>query len=111
MAKWKGKLEPPYEGSIHQGCLNCPPVERIAPLDMLIAVGFGIARVTRGKKIVFQETADDEDYHRLAEFEEMAKTDPDHDWRVLLEAPLRSREYQRQGEGKWVLIASGEGFA
>lgn len=111
MAKWKGKLEPAHEGPIHQGCLNCPPVERIAPMDMLIAVGFGYAAVTRGKKVVFCESANDETEHTLAEFEAMAKADPNHDWRVELDAPLRSRTYQRQGEGKWVLIASGPGFA
>lgn len=111
MSKWKGKLQPPYYGPIHQGCLSCPQVERIASLDMIIAVGFGVARVTRGKKIIFQEQYNDEDFHRLSEFEEMAKRDPDHDWRVLLDAPLRAGEYQRHGDGKWVLIASGEGFA
>jgi hypothetical protein len=111
MSKWSGKLEPPYKGPIHQGCLNCPPVERIAPMDMLIAVGFGSAEVLRGKKVVFSEGPNDEDFHTLAEFEEMAKQDPDHDWRVILDAPLRSREYQRQGDGKWVLIKSGMGFA
>ncbi|CAK0753289.1 hypothetical protein CCP3SC15_1930007 [Gammaproteobacteria bacterium] len=111
MSKWKGKLQPPHVGPIHQGCLNCPPVERLAPMDMIIAVGFGIAQVTRGKKIVFHEGFDDREYHTLSEFEEKAANDPDHDWRVYLNAPLRSREYQRQGVGKWVLIASGEGFA
>lgn len=111
MAKWKGKLEPAHEGPIHQGCLNCPPVERLAPMDMIIAVGFGLAEVTRGKKVIFREMPNDEDYHTLAEFEEMAKADPNHDWRVTLDAPLRSREYQRQGEGRWVLIKSGQGFA
>lgn len=111
MSKWKGKLQPPHEGAIHQGCLNCPPIERIAPLDMIIAVGLGVARVTRGRRVIFSEGANDENDHYLSEFEEMAKADPDHDWRVLLDAPLRSREYQRQGEGKWVLIKSGPGFA
>jgi len=80
-------------------------------MDMIIAVGFGSAQVTRGKKLIFSESNNDDDYHRLSEFEEMAKKDPNHDWRVMLDAPLRMREYQRQGDGKWVLIASGEGFA
>jgi len=109
MAKWK-KL-PPYDGQIFQGCLNCPSVEKIAPMNMLIAVGFGSAEVLCGKKVIFQEGYNDEEFHTLAEFEEMAKKNPDHSWRVILDAPLRSREYQRQDEGKWVLIASGPGFA
>lgn len=111
MSKWKGKLQPPYEGAIHQGCLNCPPVERVAPMNMLIAVGFGYAAVTRGSKVVFREKPNDDDLHYLEEFEAMAAKDPDHDWRVVLNAPLRSRTYQRHGPGKWVLIESGEGFA
>ena len=102
---------PPYKGPIHQGCLTCPPLGEIAQLDMLIAVGFGCAMVTKDGEVVFSESCDDNEYHVLAEFEEMAKADPDHDWRVLLEAPLRSREYQRHGPDKWVLIDSGRGFA
>ena len=109
MARWK--KQPPYEGEIHQGCLNCPPVEEIAPMDMLIAVGFGCAMVTCGKKVIYMEGRDDEGFHALAEFEEMAKLDPNHDWRVRLEAPLRGRVYQRHDIGKWVLIESTMGFA
>lgn len=109
MARWK--KQPPYEGTIHQGCLNCPPVESVAPMDMLIAVGFGCAMVTRGKKVIYMESPNDEEFRTLAEFEEMAKLDPNHDWRVTLEAPLRGRTYQRHDVGKWVLIESNMGFA
>jgi hypothetical protein len=109
MAKWKIR-EAVEEKDIHVGCLNCPPVEVIAPMDMLIAVGFGTAEVRRGKKLIFEEQMSEE-FHTLQEFEDMAKQDPDHPWTVLLDAPLRSRKYQRQGEGKWVLIESGQGFA
>jgi len=105
------EYEKPYEGQIFQGCLNCPPVEKTAPMDMIIAVGFGVAQVTKDDELIYVEKPDEENYHELSEFEKMAKSDPDHDWRVLLEAPLRSREYQRQGDGKWVLINSGMGFA
>ena len=109
MARWK--KQSPYEGPIHQGCLSCPPVEKLAPMDMIIAVGFGCAMVTCGRKVIFQERHNDDDFHTLAEFEEMARKDPNHSWEVLLDAPLRSRKYQRQGKDKWVLIESGEGFA
>ena len=102
---------PPYTGKIHQGCLCCPPVEPSAPMDMLIAVGFGAAVVSRDGECVFQEQNDDDDFHFLREFEDMAKADPDHDWRVLLDAPLRMREYQRHGDGQWTLVKSGQGFA
>jgi len=49
--------------------------------------------------------------HTVQTVEDMAKADPDHDWRIYFEAPLYSAEYQRQGEGVWVLIRKGEGFA
>jgi hypothetical protein len=103
----------PYEGTIHQGCLNCPPVQKIADLDMVVAVGFGDAHVSRGDKIIYQENPNDDgdDWHYLQEFEDMALKDPDHDWRLVLFGPLRGREYQRHGPGKWVLIDSNKGFA
>lgn len=102
---------PAWTGEIHQGCGSCAPVEAVAPLDMIIAVGFGVAQVTKGDEIIFQESMGDEEFHELQEFENMAKADPDHDWRALLVAPLREREYQRHGDEHWALVRSGEGFA
>jgi hypothetical protein len=109
MPRWK--MSEPYEGPICQGCLNCPPVERIAPLSMIVAVGFGSAMVTCGNKVVFIERPDDEEFHTLQEFEDMALQNPNHRWQVSLQAPLRGRTYERQAPGKWVLIESNEGFA
>lgn len=102
--------EKPYEGKIHQGCANCPPVTYTAPLTTVVAVGFGSAYISKDGEVVHHEQHGDE-YRTLAEFEEMAKQDPDHDWRLVLYAPLRGREYQRHGDGEWVLIDSNEGFA
>jgi hypothetical protein len=110
--------EKPYEGDIYQGCLNCPAVEQIASMDMVIAVGFGIAQVTKDDELIYQEKTYPMDLPfsewndpTLDKFEEMALKDPDHDWRVLLEAPLRGRTYQRHDIGKWILIESNMGFA
>ncbi len=105
------KKEKPYTDKIHQGCLNCAPVEEIASMDMVIAVGFGCAQVTKDGEIIFQEQSNDENIRILNEFEEMAKAEPDCDWRVLLVGPLRESEYQRHGDKEWVLIDSGMGFA
>jgi hypothetical protein len=107
-AKWEKK--PPYEGPVHQGCLNCPPVHTTAPMDMIIAVGFGVAAIIKDEEIIYMEGRIDDCFRTLAEFEEMAKEDPDHDWRALLDGPMRYRLYQRHGEGEWVLIESGPGF-
>jgi hypothetical protein len=104
------KLEP-YTGEAHHECLHCPPTQTVASMEMVVAVGFGIAQVTKGEELIYSEGFEEEEFRTLAEFEGMAAADPDHDWRVLLEGPLRSREYQRHGPGEWVLVASGPGFA
>lgn len=111
MSTWE-KL-PAWEGRIHQGCLNCPPVLPLADMDMVIAIGFGYAGITRDRKDVWHEPIDAawEDLPTLAHFEEMAAADPDHDWRAILDGPMRGRTYQRQGPGQWVLVASNQGFA
>jgi hypothetical protein len=108
MKGWK--KEKPYKDKIHQGCMNCPPVESIAPMDTIVAVGFGDAHISKDDKIIFDERRGEEP-HELKEFEEMAQQDPDHDWRLVLYAPLRGRIYQRHGKEKWVLIESNMGFA
>jgi hypothetical protein len=107
------KKEPAYTGTVHQGCLNCSPVTTLAGMDLHVAVGFGMAAVTKDGRCVYSEEpdADYEDIPTLQTFEDMARADPDHDWRLILEAPLRSREYQRHRDDEWVLIASGQGFA
>ena len=102
---------PAWTGPLHQGCGNAPGVARTASLDLMIAVGFGQAQVTRDDELIFEEHPRDEETHYLAEFEALAQADPDHDWRVRLNAPLRDEEYQRHGPGQWVLIQSGPGFA
>lgn len=116
----------PYEDKIHQGCLSCPTVEKIAPVTMLIGVGFGVAQVTKGNELIFAEGRDNfyipglreaitddqqEGFPTVADIEKLAAADPNHDWRINLFAPLRGREYQRHGENKWVLIDSNRGFA
>lgn len=122
----------PYEGKIAQGCLTCPPVQPLARFDMVIAFGFGYAAATKDGDLVFMERSighdvcselselwdamgpngyRDQGYPIVADIEELALRDPDHDWRITLDAPLRSRTYQRHAPGTWVLIESGRGFA
>jgi len=100
---------------------------------MLIGVGFGSAQVTMDDELIFAEGHDDNHHFHpeielelkeiirrsydwdglpiLADIEELARRDPDHDWRVDPFAPLRGRTYQRHGPGQWVLINSNLGFA
>lgn len=119
---------PLYEGKIVQGCLSCLPVQKIAPMGMLVGVGFGVAQVTRGHDLIFSEGRDidhnvywpglrevvspeQEGFPSVEDIEKLAVDDPDHDWRIELSAPLRGRTYQRHASDKWVLIESNRGFA
>ena len=110
------KVEP-YTGKVHHACLNCGGTHEVAPMDMLIAVGFGCAIATKDGAIVYDEMevmrggGEFDDLAELQQIEDMAVADPDHDWRVRLDGPMRGRTYQRHGTGHWVLIDSNEGFA
>lgn len=107
---WK-KLEP-YSGKVHHGCLNCGGTDEVAPLDMIVAVGFGSACVTKDAQEVWSESgAEEQDFYELSHFEALAAADPEHDWQVSIQGPLRGRTYQRHGAGHWVLVDSNEGFA
>ena len=109
-------------------CLCCGTPTSMFPADGLIAVGFGSATVTRDGHAVYDEPqakyiwGDDDElkdieepaesvYWTGADAEKAAAADPDHDWRICKYAPLYEAEYQRHGEGQWVLIRRGEGFA
>lgn len=88
-------------------CLNCPPRPQTIALDALVHPGFGGAQVSRGEDWGREL---DEDA-TVQDAEEIAAGDPDHDWRLTINAPLYDAVYQRQGEGVWVLVERGEGFA
>lgn len=101
----------PIEGGANP-CFNCPPIPTQAPMEKLIAVGFGCAIVTRdGEMVLDGEHPPSEEYVTFAEAEGMAAIDPDHDWRVVLHGPLHGETYQRQGTEQWVCIERNEGFA
>lgn len=103
----------PIEGG-HGGCLHCGYQHSILPMELgyRISVGFGYAALTRDGEDVFRETNHEyEECPSYIDAEIMAANDPNHDWRIHLEAPLSSRHYQRQGLNLWVLYAKGAGFA
>lgn len=110
MSEWK-KL-PAVEGSV--ACLTCGAGARTdIGMDQMIAVGFGGAGYSRDGEPLFDESADPdaEEPPTVGDVEKLALSDPDHDWRIYFYAPLYEAEYQRQGEGVWVLVRKGEGFA
>jgi hypothetical protein len=96
----------PIEGFQH--CNMCPPRTDTMPLDAPLAIGFGSVSVTKGDECVWEG---DDAATRLRQFEIKARRDPDHDWRVTINGPLYTAVYQRHGDGEWVLVERGEGFA
>jgi hypothetical protein len=83
-------------------------------LDSVLAVGFGSCNVMKDHECVYDENqveGDESKFWTCQNAEDAAKADPDHDWRICFYAPLYDAEYQRQGDGHWVLVKSGEGFA
>jgi hypothetical protein len=98
----------------HTGPLSCGccGARSDLPMDLEIAAGFGDANYSRDGEIMWNEGCSDRRQPpTVADVEALAKADPDHDWRIAFWTPLYDAEYQRQGDGLWVLIAKGEGFA
>ena len=105
------KMEPIKDGE--SGCLCCGDAREILPMNAVIAVGFGSATVSKNGETVYDEgdCGSEEEYWTAQMAEDMAKVDPDNDWRIQMFGPLSESEYQRQGDGHWVLYAKGQGFA
>lgn len=82
-------------------------------MDMRIAVGFGVAQAMRDSDVVYSEdpNAEWETLMTVAQLEEMALLEPEHDWRIIKHGPLHGETFQRQGEGRWVCVESNDGFA
>ena len=95
------------------GCVHAGPRARTFSPEWRIGVGFGCAMLTRDGHPIWRESPgmEWEGLMTGAEAEARAAADPDHDWRIVLFAPLSESEYQRQGAGNWVLIRKGRGFA
>lgn len=99
--------------SKNEVCLSCGCQHTILPIEEVIAVGFGNALLTKNDECVYSEMDANScsDYMTVSQAEELAATDPKHDWRIHLFAPFSERHYQRQGERHWVLYEKGAGFA
>lgn len=115
--------EPIVEGGPN-ACPHCKPIPTQAPMEKVIAVGFGGATLERDGHVVvdgeqgffFREEGKRPERiepwsFTFGDAEELALADPDHDWRVELNGPLHGETYQRQGVGAWMLIARNDGFA
>ena len=90
------------------GCLNCGPHPTTMPVNTPLAVGFGVVSVSKDGEVIWNG---DDEHVWLRRFEWRAAKDPDHDWRVKFDSPMKMNVYQRQGENLWVLVETGPGFA
>ena len=102
---------PAVEGSVV--CLTCGCGARSdLVMERAIGVGFGCAGYSKDGSVLWQENGEDfDELPTVQNVEDLAKEDPDHDWRIYFYAPLYEAEYQRQGDGVWVLVSKGPGFA
>lgn len=83
-------------------------------MDDWVLVGFGEAFVTKNGEVVVDGMSyydDKEDAYYVSQAEELARQDPDNDWRIVWRAPLWGETWQRQGDGQWFLVDKNEGFA
>lgn len=85
-------------------------------MDRQIAVGFGGAKYSKDGREQWSESGMSP-YEKIYTepptvrfVEGLAKEDPDHDWRIHFLSPMYEAEYQRQGDGIWVLVRQGWGF-
>ena len=111
--KWT-KLPPVESGNIHRGCACCSSASEIAPLEMMIAIGFGSAFVTKDDEQIYDGEADYQNNNEpkcVRDIEAMARLDPDHDWRITKYGFLHGETFQRHGEDAWVCVESNMGFA
>lgn len=107
---------PPAKGSV--ACATCGAgANQDISMDREIIVGFGDAGYSMDGISLYNEvglTRYQEIYEEpptVRYVEGLAKDKPDHDWRIWFYAPLYEAEYQRQGNGVWVLVKTGFGFA
>jgi len=80
--------------------------------DAVIGVGIGYAALTRDGVAVYEENG--RPYCNLmtvAQAEELAKREPERDWRIHLVAQLENRHYRRTTDGSWVLYQRGFGLS
>jgi len=102
--------------TLRSGCLCCGSREALLAPDALIAVGFGYAAVTCNGEEIWSENRNmpnatsNDDYWTCRIAERFARSDPDYDWRIVLQGALSDATYQRHGIGRWVLVHQGRGF-
>jgi hypothetical protein len=107
-------MVPAWPGSLMGGCLCCGPRPEVLALDSNPHPGFGGLTLYRdGEFVQAPDISRDEEVEAycVQDHEDIAAGDPDHDWRIRIDAPMWDGVFQRHSEGRWVLIEKGIGFA
>ncbi|MBD2778221.1 hypothetical protein [Iningainema tapete] len=86
------------------------PIGSICPLDTVIQVGFGAAKIIKNGKTYYDGETEVCEPKTLAEFEKIAQKEPGN-WKLVMEAPLWDATWERHSDNKWVCIKSGRGFS
>lgn len=102
----------PLPGQIN-GCLNCGyKASKLEMSHKCYDYGFDFEFITRNGKTVFSTiNLPEKDNCTMQKWENMARNDPDADWRFHYLGGLSETEYQRQGKNLWVLVRIGQGMA
>lgn len=105
--------QPALDEKVRGGCMQCPGSHTLLEMDTVLYQGFGGYHVEKdGEEYYFPNSdLEWEEYKTLSQIEEEAVLEPDADWRVILNNPLRGGTWQRHGVDEWVLIESNIGFA
>jgi len=108
MTLWK--KQKPIEG--HISCLTCGcGAHDLLDMDQILAVGFGDVLLTCDGELIYDEPREEKDWWDASRAEELALSNPYHDWQIQFVAPLYGSTYQRQGAQHWPLIKKDMGFA
>ena len=93
--------------------MQCPGTHTLLEMDTVLYQGFGGYHVEKNGEIYYFPDSDLEwnEYKTLYDIEVDALKDPEADWRVILNNPLRGGTWQRHDIEQWVLIESNMGFA
>lgn len=103
-------LLPALEHAPRSGCLNCRSKPLRVKMNVRLHAGFGVTALVRDGDWV-ESHYDYEACPTFMHFENVARKDPGHDWRVRVDGPLSDVTYQRHGRNEWVAVEKGMGFA
>ena len=94
------------------GCLNCPQSEDYLALDTVLYNGFGGYSVFKNRKHFWSGDMNGEwdSFPTLRKFENIARKEKAR-WEIKLDNPLRGATWLREGNDKWTLIETDQGFA